>query len=557
MIEYIYIVKCPGREDEMFNFFTDARMQCDLLMSKKPIITQVEVERNDFGECTDSHDLGTVWSWEEAMKDTEDGYTEAEPTKAIFTKDDLKRMANGEDPEFDDIDNSVDFEPETSEVSAIDEVPDNFRKPIPEGMTIEQLVEEMEENEDTVECTWCNDLFDKSECRKEVDLGWLCSRCEMAIKSRGETLTFREGSYWDFLDEDITTERSIEELVRDSINHLVNDLGKDSDAEDFADDVILDIERNYDNFVPETPENHSKWASAIACEVSRQLNEKLDIDIDFSQVIDSSDMEIWGVEPVGDATYKAVLLKRFENVPFRGGRGEIEKVESEMFDIGGLFVFHFGKDGLPELGRWDPELLNSLGNCEIIFDDERYDRACEETLNKSTSQTKDLDPETLHDLGNTYDGGYPAEDNLTEAEELAEKTFDRLEKVELYYDDIGGGYEYVTDKDAITDVFVDLVADEDVQQLSNGRWQAVEEINVYDYDHHYIDSEAYPVHEWTAFLENNYDALFAKYEDEVYKALRADAKKQYLKDREEREADNYWLDYADHVYHSRRDAEFD
>jgi hypothetical protein len=78
------------------------------------------------------------------------------------------------------------------------------RKPIPEGMTIEQLVEEMEENEDTVECAWCNELFDKSECRKEVDLGWLCSRCEAAIKSRGETLTFKENNYWDFLDEDVS-----------------------------------------------------------------------------------------------------------------------------------------------------------------------------------------------------------------------------------------------------------------------------------------------------------------------------------------------------------------
>jgi Zn finger protein HypA/HybF involved in hydrogenase expression len=130
------------------------------------------------------------------MKDTEGGYTDAEPAKSIFTKDDLKPWIEDEDPEFDNLDNSVDYEePETSEVSPVE------RKPIPEGMTIEQLVEEMEENEDTVECTWCNDLFDKDQCRYEVDLGWLCSRCEMAIKSRGETLTFREGSYWDFLDE--------------------------------------------------------------------------------------------------------------------------------------------------------------------------------------------------------------------------------------------------------------------------------------------------------------------------------------------------------------------
>ena len=217
MIEYIYIVKCPGCEDEMFNFFTDARMQCDLLMSKKPIITQVEVERNDFGECTDSRDLGTVWSWEEAMKDTEGGYTDAEPAKSIFTKDDLKY--NDYDPEFDDLDNSLE--------------PD-IRKPVPEDMSIEDLVEAMEENEDEVECALCNELFPKADChydedegyictqckedtvkcewcgfrydpselRKEVNLGWLCDRCEMAIKSRGETLTFREGSYWDFLDEE-------------------------------------------------------------------------------------------------------------------------------------------------------------------------------------------------------------------------------------------------------------------------------------------------------------------------------------------------------------------
>jgi hypothetical protein len=275
----------------------------------------------------------------------EGGYTDAEPTKSIFTKDDLKLMIDGQDLEFDELDNSVDYEPETSEVSPIvedsiprnpavnatrapkgseyvivlkhpntgkyyvlgrnykitvdvnkamtypdkfsaeDEIkyaedaaeehgfsfvprdsdnPDSYfddypsvnffvvtvaeakklvteRKPIPEGMTIEQLVEEMEENEDTVECVgcealfskaecfhkdgigwlcgdcedrivkcgWCEELYDRSECRREVDFGWLCSRCEMGIKSRGETLTFREGNYWDFLDEDADTSKNI------------------------------------------------------------------------------------------------------------------------------------------------------------------------------------------------------------------------------------------------------------------------------------------------------------------------------------------------------------
>ena len=385
-------------------------------MSQKPIITQTEVCRNDFGECTDSVDLGTVWSWEDAMQGVS-----VEPECATFSK--AATFGSGGDSEFDDLDNSVDcevVEPETSEVSTVE------RKPIPEGMTIEQLVEEMEENEDTVECTWCEDLFDKSECRYEVDLGWLCGRCEAAIKSRGETLTFRENNYWDFLDEDLEDTRTLADIVKDSINHLTNDLGKDPWAEDFTDDVIKDIETNYASYVPEDMEHYNHWCSAIAGEVSRQLNNQLDekLDIDFSQVIYSSDMEIWGIEPISENTYKAVLMKRFENVPFRGGRDEIEKVEAEMFDIGGLFVFHFGKDGLPKLGRWDPELLNSLGNCEIIFDDERYDRACEDTLNGAASKTEDLEAKEIYDLGNEYDGGYPTDSYLRLCPECGKDTFD-------------------------------------------------------------------------------------------------------------------------------------
>ncbi len=225
MITYIYFVKCPNCEDEHFDFFDEAKEFALGCLNKKPIITQTEVCRNDFGECTDSADLGTVWSWEDIMKDTE-----AEPTTSVFSKDDFEAFEGDynpdNDPEFYDIDNSVNFEPVTSEVSAADEVSNDFRKPIPEGMTIDELVEEMEENEDTVECTWCEDLFDKSECRYEVDLGWLCSRCEMAIKSRGETLTFRENNYWDFLDEDLSLEENFKNIARipDAVELIIQEL---------------------------------------------------------------------------------------------------------------------------------------------------------------------------------------------------------------------------------------------------------------------------------------------------------------------------------------------
>ena len=320
MIEYIYFVKCPDCEDEHFNFFDEAKEYALGCLGNKPIITQTEVCRNDFGECTDHSDLGTIWSWEDMMTDV----SADEPAVSVFTHGDFAEYNPDHDEEFDSLDNSLDFEPVTSEVSAIDDLPDNFcnpikskqdklaessvnkfvivgekedyskqfyntesgewvaksddatlfddrnsaievlydldksdfyttrvmikpvsanegisdnfRKSVPEGMTIEQLIEEMEENEDTVECvccqelhpkedckhdekhgwicpdcadevvecTWCEELYDRSECRYEVDLGWLCDRCEAAIKSRGETLTFREGSYWDYLDEDMS-----------------------------------------------------------------------------------------------------------------------------------------------------------------------------------------------------------------------------------------------------------------------------------------------------------------------------------------------------------------
>lgn len=200
MIQYIYFVKCPECEDEPFDFFDEAQKYALSCIDQKPTITQIEVDRNDFGECVNSNDLGTVWSWEDIAKQTS-----AEPAVSIFTKDDLATLNSGRDPEFDALDNSL------------DDIPDNFRKPIPADMSIDALVEEMEENEDTVECKWCSELFDKSECRYEVDMGWLCDTCIAAIKSRGETLTFREG----VLDESIAGSDETVELEYDKLTATI------------------------------------------------------------------------------------------------------------------------------------------------------------------------------------------------------------------------------------------------------------------------------------------------------------------------------------------------
>lgn len=226
MLTYIYLVKCPNCDDEYFDFFKEAEAYALGKLSEKPIITQTEVNRNDFGECTDHCDLGTVWSWEDVMGKE----TDAEPKISVFTKDDLKLMANGEDPEFDNLDNSVDFE--------IEEISD--RKPIPEGMTIEELVEAMEENEDTVECIKCGGLFEKASCTHNKEgFGWCCTNCEPAdtlveveeLHDLGNTF---DGAYPEVAPEDIELEEAVTpddtvDLVYDKLNITLQGPKRDVD----------------------------------------------------------------------------------------------------------------------------------------------------------------------------------------------------------------------------------------------------------------------------------------------------------------------------------------
>ena len=255
MIEYIYFVKCPNCDDEPFSFFDAAKEFACGCLSQKPIITQVEVNRNDFGECTDSAVLGTVWSWEDMMSDTE---KEPSDKPSLLTKDFLATVEPENDPEFAALDNSVEVEDDDFRFVNTEEEP---RKPIPEGMTIEQLVEEMEENEDMVECTWCNDLFPKDQCRYEVDLGYLCSRCEAAIKSRGETLTFRENNYWDFLDEE---KESVKEYVeRDPFDHHDPEYSDEEAADVLADEIDRAWDSRYDEVLDNSDFFNEEFADPI------------------------------------------------------------------------------------------------------------------------------------------------------------------------------------------------------------------------------------------------------------------------------------------------------
>ena len=64
------------------------------------------------------------------------------------------------------------------------------RKHFEEGYIVMTGVEvDGEENE---LCEWCGTLHPASECKEEIDMGWLCDSCIRGIQSHGEKLTFIE-----------------------------------------------------------------------------------------------------------------------------------------------------------------------------------------------------------------------------------------------------------------------------------------------------------------------------------------------------------------------------
>lgn len=434
MVTYIYFVKCPNCEDEHFDFFDEAKEFAIGCLSQKPVITQTEVCRNDFGECTDSCDLGTVWSWEDMMNETEGGCTDAEPAISIFTKDDLKCLADDQDPEFDSLDNSLDTSIITegeerlatnkrgdylvsassghgytvfnrsdvclgglncdTDEEAIKrfnrgDLDESVRVPVPEGMTIEQLVEEMEENEDAVECTLCQDLFDKSECRKELNLGWLCKRCADDLAARGEGPVFKEDNYWDFLDEEVETKTWACYFDGNKIGTV--------EATD-EDDANYKMQHKY----PEYPYGRRKHDDCYWVEL-----ENVDADLTEASLTDI----MTGVNREHGTNYT-----------------ERDILDAEGIDDGEFFN--------------DLETQN-----EITAEAQRRQRQKQiYAINKAKAEREakqqqlkkeDLDPEELHDLGNEYDGGYPKEKpELSEIDEVSdsylklcpecgEETFDR------------------------------------------------------------------------------------------------------------------------------------
>lgn len=86
---------------------------------------------------------------------------------------------------------------------------------------------------------------------------------------------------------------TLSQIVKDSINHMISDLGYDADDEEFPDAVLSDIEDNYDVEAPTEPRAYAAWASEVFAEITRQLNNVTeDLDDEFIDWVDEPVAEV-------------------------------------------------------------------------------------------------------------------------------------------------------------------------------------------------------------------------------------------------------------------------
>jgi hypothetical protein len=168
-------------------------------------------------------------------------------------------------------------------------------------------------DESTVVCGCCAGEHPRAACRQEVDLGWLCEQCEQAITSRGEELSFTED-----LEGATYGLKNMTSAMKESILNL-------SPA-------------------------------------------------DFAECVDSSRVELWGLEEPEDGVAQAVLIKSYDEVSTE----DVQSCHDEMLDLGGMFTFSFTASGKPSLYGWNTEQLrklNQAGFKGISFDNPAYEEA--------------------------------------------------------------------------------------------------------------------------------------------------------------------------------------
>ena len=389
-------------------------------LDKLPFVDELEVSYDTNGEIEDVFNYKTIW--DHTMSDQE---AEAAVADATDTEDAYWDFKGNQEVEAEknkhDIGDTTWFE------------------------SIDNLVEEMEENENMVECKECFDLFPKTDCIK-IDFGYVCPTCH----NNGKVFTVSDNEIFnvDFpeyekmniendmipadTEKESTDEPSLitKEILdqvdpadhdepvgpegepglapEEAVPFLVNDeveavAGYEQAAEVVADSDLENKEEILDTIdhIKEEEEEHIEELQDLVDDeiievendpISNEETELVEkIDIDTTDLVSSGNMEIWGIEPVADNKYNAVLLKSYEDLSYSSDAEQ--EVFDEMYKVDGLFTFGFTKSGAPELHAWNTEIWRTLSGCEIIFEDPAYDAALEKAFSKTESLNEHVNKE--------------------------------------------------------------------------------------------------------------------------------------------------------------------
>ena len=111
--------------------------------------------------------------------------------------------------------------------------------------------------EDPVICSWCKDMFEKLDCKKEKDMGWLCDQCQRALESRGVELEFEE---------DVMDEKLFQQTTQPSDEFETETLQEEDSTADFIvtfRDIHYAFERIFANMDLESPEEAEELINAL------------------------------------------------------------------------------------------------------------------------------------------------------------------------------------------------------------------------------------------------------------------------------------------------------
>ena len=68
----------------------------------------------------------------------------------------------------------------------------NFTKVEQEDYNMDEDGNSLDGHDTYVRCNWCKEVFTNSECKFELNMGWLCDRCQEELRSHGGPLTLVE-----------------------------------------------------------------------------------------------------------------------------------------------------------------------------------------------------------------------------------------------------------------------------------------------------------------------------------------------------------------------------